>query len=117
MTVPKHPTLLRRRIDARVKQLAADKPVLAASLVEIARKCGRKTCRCEKGEKHVGQYLTFKEAGKTRTVYVPVDMVEEVKEWIQEHHRIKALDKEISQLCVALIRGHVQHRKRKKGRS
>jgi len=117
MKIPKHPTLIRRRIDSRIKQLTAAKPVLAASLVQIARKCGRKGCRCEKGEKHVGQYLTFKEAGKTRTVYVPIDMVEEVEEWIKEHHRLKKLDKEISQLCVALIRGHVQDRKRKKGRS
>ena len=48
-------------------------PLLAASLVQIAKHCGRRGCRCQPGEKHVGHYITFSEGGKTRTVYAPVD--------------------------------------------
>jgi len=77
MKVPKHPTLIRRLCHARVKELKATRPVLAASLVIIRKHCGRPGCHCQRGEKHPGHYITYKEKGKTRTVYVPLDLVEE----------------------------------------
>lgn len=117
MKVPDHPTLIRRMLEARLKRLAAQRPVLQASLVRIAKHCGRKGCRCQRGHKHVGNYLTFKEAGKTRTVYVPLDLVEDVRQWIAEARRLKGLMRESSQLAVALVAGHVEAKKRKAGRS
>ena len=42
------------------------------------------------------------------TVYVPVDFTEEVRSWIDEHRRLKALLQEISQLSLALVRSHAQ---------
>ena len=117
MNIPKHPTLIRRLRDARVKKLQATGPVLVASLVTIRKQCGRPGCRCQRGEKHPGHYLTYKEKGKTRTVYVPLDLVEEVKGWIEEHRRLKRLTQEISQLAIAQVRTHVTARKRRAGRS
>ena len=117
MKVPDHPTLIRRMLGARVKKLAARGPVLVASLVRIAKHCGRQGCRCQRGHKHVGNYLTFKEAGKTRTVYVPLDLVEDVRQWIAEGRRLKDLMRESSRLAVALVAGHVQEKRRKAGRS
>jgi hypothetical protein len=117
MKIPRRPTLIRRHLDSRVRKFVARGPLLAASLVEIARHCGRAGCRCQSGHKHVGHYLTFKADGKTRTVYVPQDLLKEVRSWIQEHQRLKQLGKEISQLSIARIRGHVQARKHRRGRS
>ena len=117
MKVPKHPTLIRRMLNARVKRLCAAGPVLAASLVRIAKTCGKAYCRCLRGQKHVGHYLTFKVKAKTRTVYVPQELLEDVSSWIAEHRRIRQLDKEISLLCLALIRSHVRARRRAAGRS
>ena len=118
MDIPEHPTLIRRMLDARLRQVATTKPVLAASLVQIAKHCGRKGCHCQQGgPKHVGHYLTYKVQGKTRTVYVPLDLLDDVRSWIDEHKRLKNLLQEISQLTLALVKGHVQHQKRKKGRS
>ena len=124
MRIPKHPTLIRRLCEARVRKLKATGPVLAASLVVIRKQCGRPGCRCQRGEKHPGHYLTYKEPvcrstgrkGKTRTVYVPLDLVEEVKGWIDEHRRLRRLTQEISQLAIAQVRTHVRARKRRAGR-
>ena len=116
MRIPRHPTIIRRMIDARVRRLTARGPVLQASLVQIAKHCGRPGCHCQRGEKHIGHYLTFKEAGKTRTVYVPQDLVEEVRQWIAETKRLKGLMREISALAVARVAGHVQARRRRGGR-
>lgn len=117
MITPQHPTLIRRMSDSRVGQLQARGPALAASLVVIAKHCGRPGCHCQSGEKHRGHYLTYKEKGKTRTVYVPVDLIEEVQQWIGEHRRLKNLMQELSQLTVARVRTHVVSRRRKAGRS
>jgi len=117
MRIPTHPTLIRQRLDARIRRLAARGPVLAASLVKIARRCGRPGCHCTQGALHVGHYLSYKVAGKTRMVYVPVDLIEEAQGWIAEHRRLRQLTREISALALAQIRGHVTARKRRAGRA
>jgi integrase len=88
--------------------------VLSASLVQISRRCGREGCHCSTGEKHVGHYLTRRVGGKTRTVYVPEELVEEVRKWVGEHKRLKQLVQEITELSIARVRGHVRDKKRKR---
>jgi hypothetical protein len=117
MKIPKHPTLIRRFLQARQKQLQAQCPVLAASLVTIRRLCGNPNCRCAKGHKHPGHYLTWKVKAKTHTAYVPVDLLPQVKLWTQEHRRLKLLVAQITQLSLALIQSHVTARRRRQGRS
>jgi hypothetical protein len=117
MRIPEHPTLIRRMLDSRLKRLPTSTPVLAASLIHFHRSCGVPSCHCMKGgAKHPSQHLTFMDRGKTRSVYVPVDLLPEVRTWIAEHRRLKLLLREISQLTLALVRTHVRHRKRKQGR-
>ena len=54
--------------------------MLQGSLVVLYRKCGKKGCRCERGEKHgPAYYLSYKEGGVTQMVYIPVSRLEEVK--------------------------------------
>jgi hypothetical protein len=101
MKIPNHPTLLRRMRDARVKALVARCPPLAASL---GRQAGG------------GYHVTLKQVGKTRTVYVPKDLTEEVKASILEHRRIRQLLREITQLQLALIRVHRTEQARRAGR-
>ena len=117
MKIPKHPTLIRRFLQARRKELHAKCPVLAASLVSIRRACGNPNCRCARGHKHPGHYLTWKVKGKTHTAYVPLDLIPQVKQWTQEHRRLKQLSRQLTQLCLALIRTHVSAKRRKRGRS
>ena len=101
MKTTRHPTNLRRMIDARVKQLLPKCPPLAASL---GRQAGG------------GSHVTLKHAGKTRTVYVPKDLTEEVQASIQEHRRIKRLLREITRLQLELIRGYRTEQARRAGR-
>lgn len=102
MKIPKHPTLLRRMRDARLKKIVPRCPPLAASL---GRQAGG------------GWHVTLKQDGKTRTVYVPKDLKEEVEASIQEHRRIKRLLAEITQLQLALIRSDRTERARRGGRA
>ena len=117
MKTPQHPTLIRRSLEARQKELQARGPVLAASLVTLRRACGNPHCRCARGHKHLGHYLTWKVKAKTHTVYAPVDLVPQVKQWTQEHRRLKRLVHQITQLSLALVRTHVTARRRSRGKS
>ena len=116
MSIPRSQRVLDAMIQSRVRQLQAQGPVVAASLVEISKHCGREGCHCQTGPKHIANALTFKVAGKTKTVYVPLDLVEEVGTWVQEHKRLRKLVQEISRLVVERIQGHVQDRTRRQGR-
>ena len=116
MLVPGHPTQIRRSLEARLKKLAPAGPVLAASLTQIAKRCGRPSCHCAHGAPHTAYHLTYKDEGKTRTVYVPFELVDEVRAWLDEHKRIKQLLHEISQLSLALVQTHAQHNKRRRDR-
>lgn len=117
MRVPEHPTQVRRMLDSRLKQLTPAGPLLVASLSLVHKRCGQPSCRCHhQGPLHQAHHLTLKDAGKTRTIYVPQDLLQEVRQWVAEHQRLKGLMAEISQLTLALVKSHVQQRKRKKGR-
>ena len=102
MKLPKHPTLLRRMRDARVKELLPRCPPLAASLGT---------------QRGGGCHVTLKHRGKTRTVYVPKDLKDEVEAWVQEHRRLKRLSREITTLQLALIKLHRTHKARRAGRA
>jgi len=116
MEIPDDPIRIRRLLCARLKQLAARGPVVTVSLTESRRTCGRFGCRCYRGEKHVSHRLTFKEAGRTRSVYVPVELVDEVKGWAAEGRRLRRLMREANQLAIALIRAHAGGGKRRRAK-
>ena len=99
-------TILRR--DALVKRLKAGGPIISGSVVQGDWKCNISRCRCKKGKLHSAVTLTWKEEGKTRTLYIPIDLREEVKGWNEEYKRIKGLIEEISELNRVIIRSHVK---------
>jgi hypothetical protein len=89
---------------------------LAATLSQVRKRCGQPSCHCYHGEPHLAWHLSYKAKGKTRTVYVPHDLLDDVRSWIAEPKRIKALLDEIHQLTVALVKGHAKQQRRKAGR-
>lgn len=89
--------MLKVRRQARLRELSCLGPLLQGSLVQVP----HKTCR------HVAHLLTFPVRGKTHSVYVPLDMVEEVKQWTRNYRTLKQLVRRISRLSLALIHRHV----------
>lgn len=92
--MPSTQRLVRRR-DAWMKKLAKLGPMTRGSLV-TARRGG-----------HLAHQLTVSVSGKTRTVYVPKDMIPEVQAWIRNHRQLQRILKEISTLNMAVIHRHV----------
>ena len=88
----------------KLQELGQDRPLVAGSLNRVER-------RNAQGKTTVYYLLTFKEAGKTRSVYVPKDLVKEVRSWIRNHRRVKKLLSEISTLSITMIRRHVSQKR------
>jgi hypothetical protein len=105
---------LTRRRDALLKRLAAMGPFMSGSLVRIQRTCGNKEhCHCGRGgAKHESLYLTYLEAGKTHTLYIPVDLEKEARRWSDDYKKLKILVRQICELQRAIIRRHVLERRR-----
>lgn len=95
------------RREAKLKQLARCQPFVAASLCQVKRRCGNPRCKCARGLPHQAFVLTYKVKGKTRTVHVPKDLLEDVKQWVKEHQRIRNLVREVSKDSLAIIHHHV----------
>jgi NAD(P)H-flavin reductase len=105
-----------RKRGALIKELAKIQPFLRGSIVKIARVCGNTNCKCAKGEKHVSDYLTYrhKYKRKTSTIYIPVAMVDEVRQWVDEYRRLQQIMEEICDIQRAIIRQYVTEKKPKR---
>ena len=78
---------------------------MSGSLIQKRWKCAKPDCICNRtGKLHTGYAVTSKVKGKTRSVYVPVSMVDEVKGWVKEYKRIQKVMKEINVLAEQVIR-------------
>jgi len=105
-------TTLKRRLRRKLASLGKPNPFVVGSLVKIQRRCGNPNCRCAKeGPKHPAHLLTTKVKGKTQAIYVPVDMVEEVRQWCHQYSDVKAVIKEVSDCCEQLIRVHTKEKR------
>jgi hypothetical protein len=88
----------------KLQELGQDRPLVAGSLNRVERRDAR-------GRTTAYHLLTFKDSGKTRSVYVPKDLVKEVQSWIRNHRRVKQLLSEISTLSIGIIQRHVTQKR------
>jgi len=75
------------------------------SVVVLRRPCTYERCRlCREGKRHPATYLSLKEKGKTRLVYLPKRLVAEARQWVGEWRRLDGLLVEMSKTNVELLR-------------
>ena len=85
-----------KRILERIRKI---KPFVQASLSISTKRCGNPTCRCAReGPLHETALLTWKEKGRTRTLYIPAELRQEVSKWVEEGKLLKSL---IGQMSAA----------------
>jgi hypothetical protein len=86
-----------KQLLARIRVLG---PMVHGSLVEAARTCGKKGCRCTRGEPHTAFYLSRRVEGKTRLEHVSQQDVETVRQWRETYERLRVL---VEELTTALL--------------
>ena len=85
---------------ATLRQIAHIGPFLEGSLSAFKRP----------GCTQPGWHLTFKQRGRTRTLYVPMELVAEVKKWTLTYRHLKRLIRQVTVHSRALIHSHVASR-------
>ncbi len=93
----------------RRRALAASLPdvegLIAGSVVEQGRRCGKEGCRCATGELH-GPYTYVvlpRMGGRTRTVYVPAGAADAVRRGAATSARVRSALQEISAVNIELL--------------
>ena len=105
MRMPKSVNTVRRQIEAKIRSLGEAGVFMSGSFIEKRWKCAKPDCICNRtGKKHTAYAVTSKVKGKTKSVYVPVGMAEEVKGWVKEYKGIQKTIREINMLAEQLIR-------------
>lgn len=85
-----------RELRSRLAQFAHGKPWIHATLNVRLVKCGKSRCRCAQGERHRAVYLVSSLKGKKRQVFVPSDLEEEVRQWVDNYHAATDLLEQVS---------------------
>ncbi len=95
---------LRARRRAAAARLGDVQQVLAGTLTEQSRRCGRPGCRCADGEPH-GPYAYFtpRPAGRGRARYVPAALAAVVRRYLQRGAAVEAVLAEISAINAELL--------------
>lgn len=77
--------------------------VLAGSMVEQMRRCGKVGCRCATGKPHGPYSYLAPRRGERRMRYVPAALVANVSAWLRHGEHVEAVLAEISAINVELL--------------
>lgn len=97
-----------RQLRTRRRKLARQFPdledVLLGSLQSQRRRCGKEGCRCTRGELH-GPYVYLAARGgkRTRLLYVPTELAQEVERRVALSERVESALAEISAINLELM--------------
>ncbi len=89
-----------------VEKLSKVGPFVSGSISVVNRICGTSTCSCMKknGKKHPAMLLNWKENKKTKTLYVPVALHDDVRKWNENYKKLKEVINKISDLQKEIIK-------------
>ena len=94
-----------RKRSRLMEKVVGNLDMVQGSVVEKYIRCGRGNCRCQEGKGHGPfYYLSFRENGKTKLIYIPEDEVPRVVEQVEQFKRFKQAGSQISKLNREILR-------------
>jgi hypothetical protein len=79
--------------------------VIRGSVTVLRRPCTHPTCRvCASGRRHPATYLSMKEKGRTRLIYLPQEHVADARAMVREWKRLENLLLEVSKTNAEILR-------------
>ena len=87
-----------RQLYSRLRRLLNEPGLLRGNLVEMRRRCGKKSCRCEGDPeaRHRSLYLGLSLNGKHRMLYIPAEWETQVRDWVARYSEVRELLEKIS---------------------
>jgi hypothetical protein len=78
-------------------------PLVKGNVYEMARKCGKPSCACRRGELHRTVVLSWSRRGKTRLFSVPPDRLAELRQKSEEYLRFRRTRARVSEICKEML--------------
>ena len=78
-------------------------PLVKGNVYEMARKCGKPSCACTRGELHRSMVLSWSQRGKTRLFSIPPDRLAEVRQKSEEYLRFRRTRARVSKICNGML--------------
>jgi hypothetical protein len=95
-----------------VRSLGALREMLPGSFVERKRSCGRPNCHCADGKQLHSQYqISVLIDGKPKTLNIPAELVDKVREKIEMRHRFDAA---AATICGVNLKRFLQEKEKEK---
>jgi hypothetical protein len=92
-----------REARSQAVQRVADQALLRGSLVRMERTCGKKNCRCQKGQKHPALCLAIRMGSQRKMIYIPHALEDTVRRWVETGQAVDGLLDAISQQCLETL--------------
>lgn len=78
-------------------------PMVKGNVYELARKCGKPTCACARGELHRSTVLTWSHEGKSKLFSIPPERLSELREKSEEYLRFRRARARVTELCKKIL--------------
>lgn len=85
------------------KEMRSVKNVIKGSLVTLSRRCGKPNCKCTRGERHQGLFLSFKIKQKPFLIYIPKRLEKKVITLANNHKKLNQIVDELSKVNREII--------------
>jgi hypothetical protein len=78
-------------------------PMIKGNVYELARKCGKPTCACTRGELHRSMVLTWSHEGKSKLFSIPLERLSELEEKSEEYLRFRRARARVTEICKKIL--------------
>lgn len=85
-----------RQLRSRLNQMIAGSGLVRGTLTLRKVTCGKKGCRCGKGEPHLAFVLTASAKGKALQLFIPKAMENITRRWIKQYRQAEDILEKIS---------------------
>lgn len=86
--------------------------MVRGALFTLRRRCGKPSCHCATGAAHESPALAYPAAGRTKTITLAAEEVEEVRAALDRYETAKAMLDEQADAGLAALRARLGQRRR-----
>ena len=94
---------LLEELERSVEVVFGRDPLVKGSVYEMARKCGKPTCACARGQLHRSLVLSWSHQGKTRLKSITPERLQELRRKSEEYLRFRRARAQVTVICKQML--------------
>ena len=94
---------LLEELERSVEVVFGRDPLVKGSVYEMARKCGKPTCACARGQLHRSPVLSWSHQSRTRLKSIPPERLQELRRKSEEYLRFRRARAQVTVICKQML--------------